>query len=235
MTNPYAFKQLRLQRLAKSTRPFLARGILQTRCPNCQIAQYACICDWKKTTKTQLDIVLLMHTDEILKPTNTGHLISDVLPEQCFSFEWSRTEPSPDLLNILTDPKRQIIILYPASEERESYTGIPETLGDKILTLVVIDGTWRQSKKIFNLSEWLQTYPVLTLAIAEQANYGLRKAKELNQLSTAEACALALAQCNEINAAKILQAYFTVFNHHYSATRLCKQPEAIDEYELLKK
>jgi len=166
-----------------------------------------------------------MHTDEILKPTNTGRLISDVLPDNCFAFEWSRTEPDPDLLKLLNDPNRDIVIIYPTQENRVTYRYQAGVKNDKKLTLLVLDGTWRQSKKIFNLSEWLQKFPTFELNVHTQANYGLRKAPHANQLSTAEATAVALAQANELTAAKVLDNYFSIFNHHYSASRSNKPPQ----------
>ncbi|MCU4677459.1 DTW domain-containing protein [Catenovulum sp. 2E275] len=235
MTNLYAFNHLRKNRLAKATRPFLARGILQKRCSQCLLADFACICEWKKTVNTKLDVILLMHTDEILKPTNTGRLISDILPDNCFAFEWARTEPDPKLLALLNDPKRFVIIVYPAQQTRASYSTPPnELVNGKKLTLVVIDGTWRQSKKIFNLSQWLQSFPTLDLNIAAQANYGLRKAPHPDQLSTAEAGAIALAQCNEQTAAQLLDNYFAIFNQHYSASRANKIPEQTAAHQFIK-
>ncbi|WAJ72299.1 tRNA-uridine aminocarboxypropyltransferase [Catenovulum adriaticum] len=236
MHNSYSFSQLRTKRLARATRPFLARGISVARCQSCHLAQFACICSWKRKLNIQMDLVLLMHTDEILKPTNTGKLISDILPNNCFAFEWSRTEPEKALLALLQDPNRFVVILYPTQATRTAYQSPVKAAGNKKLTLIVIDGTWRQSKKIFNLSPWLQPYPTLDLSLNQQASYELRKAPHAHQLSTAEATAQALKQCQQQNASELLHHYFNVFNLHYSAARIGQTPapsishQALEQY-----
>ena len=42
---------------------------------------------------------LLMFDTEPMKPSNTGRLIADILPDTT-AFQWSRTEPSQDLLDL---------------------------------------------------------------------------------------------------------------------------------------
>lgn len=233
MHNPHSFSKLRAKRIARSTRPFNARGISVTRCQSCYLAQFACICEWKRSVDIQMDLILIMHSAEILKPTNTGRLISDLLPNNCFAFEWSRTEPDKSLISLLTDPDRFIVILYPNQINRPAFDSPIKAAGHKKLTLVVIDGTWRQSKKIFNLSPWLQNYPTLDLNLNQPANYELRKAPNANQLSTAEATALALQQCQQSSAAELLNHYFTVFNIHYSSARIGQAPSLSASHQAL--
>ena len=43
---------------------------------------------------------------EPLKPSNTGWLIADVVPDT-FAFGWARTEVDPALLELLADPQWQ--------------------------------------------------------------------------------------------------------------------------------
>lgn len=233
MHHSYSFSQLRTKRLAKATRPFLARGNAVARCQSCYLAQCACICNWKRELDIEMDLILLMHTDEILKPTNTGRLISDILPNNCFAFEWSRTEPEKALLALLQDPNRFVVILYPTQTTRTAYQSPVKAANNKKLTLIVIDGTWRQSKKIFNLSPWLQPYPTLDLSLNQPASYELRKAPNTNQLSTAEATALALKQCQQPNASELLNHYFNVFNLHYSAARIGQPPRLSKSHQAL--
>ncbi|MNT97512.1 DTW domain protein [compost metagenome] len=51
---------------------------------------------------------------EPLKPSNTGRLIADILPETQ-AFLWSRTEVDPALLAAINDPERQPYVVFPAS------------------------------------------------------------------------------------------------------------------------
>jgi DTW domain-containing protein YfiP len=63
--------------------------------------------------------------------------------------------------------------------------------------LVLLDGTWRKSRKMLHLSPCLQRLPRLSLLDAPASRYAIRKAHQPGQLSTLEACCLALAQLEQ--------------------------------------
>lgn len=239
------FYQFRQQRLAKATRAFNARGITVKRCQQCQLPVYACICQWKPSVKSELEVILIMHSDEILKPSNTGHLISEVLGDNCHLFEWSRTEPEEKLLQLLNNKNRQYAILFPPPLEQVRQPSRPITIAptideiqakspEKKLTLVILDGTWRQCKRMFNQSQWLYHIPCFDLDVSQQAQYKLRKSAEAHQLATAEAAALAFAQWQQCETAMVLQHYFEVFNQHYAASKLNVTPTLSAAHDELK-
>lgn len=219
---PNAFVKLRAQTLARATRPFLARGIAVQRCERCLLSQNLCICPWRVRSESRVDLVLLFHHDEIFKPTNTGRLIADVLPEQTLAFEWSRTQPDPALLDLLADPARQCLVIFPAQpgDVRPVYHQAPPVPADKVLTLILLDGTWKQASKMFRASAWLAQVPAWSPAGDSPGHYRIRQAARAGQLATAEAAALVLQQCGEHAAAQTLLDYFSVFHSHYSAMRL---------------
>lgn len=62
------------------------------------------------------------------------------------------------------------------------------------LRLVVLDGTWRKSRKMLYLNPALQQLPRLALHDVPAGRYVIRKAHAPGQLSSFEAAALALAQ-----------------------------------------
>lgn len=111
-----AFHRLRTRRLAEATREFMARGKSVVRCELCQLAKTACICPWRPTRASGCEFVLLMHRDEVLKPTNSGRLIADVFPAHTHAFCWSRTEPDVELLRLLNDPARLCLLVFPADD-----------------------------------------------------------------------------------------------------------------------
>lgn len=217
------FHDLRLACLARSTRPFLARGKSVQRCAACQLAQSACICPWKIELSTNVDFVLLLHHDEIFKPTNTGRLIADILPNNTFVFEWSRTQPPSELLALLQEPSRYPVIVFPAEDDgqRVCHTEMPQMPADKRLTFIVLDGTWRQASRMFRSSPWLSQIPALSLPAPEVGAYAVRQAIRDGQLATAEAAALLLELAGETKASAVLSDYFLIFNTHYLATRGC--------------
>ncbi len=217
------YLRLRAQRLALSTREFLARGKSVVRCAHCQLATFACICPWRPELVSRVEFILLMHTDEVFKPTNTGRLIADVLPLQTHAFCWSRTEPEQELLDLLNDSRRRCLIVFPV--DANSTSAKPRTLiadlpvDDKVNTFILLDGTWKQSGRMFHLSRWLDEIPCVVLPEMLMRGYAVRKSHQEDYLSTAEAAALCLEVVGESRPALVLQDYFQLFNQHYLATR----------------
>lgn len=223
-----AFRLLREQRLLAATKPFLARGITVKRCQNCWLGQAYCICHALKASvaSCDIDIVLLMHRDEILKPTNTGRLIAEVLPNNCYAYQWHRKEPPADLLALLQDENRQCILFFPSVDASLSVSTTQLQLAGrqsthKKITVIVPDGTWREASRMANLSGYLQILPRVNLVAAEPGQYSVRSATDKSRLATAEAVAQLLDECGEIAAAQALQTAFHIFNHHYRAMRDC--------------
>lgn len=230
-----AFQKLRQELLARSTRPFLARGKSVARCDQCQLAQQACICPWRRSLQSPVDFVLLLHHDEVFKPTNTGRLIADIFPANTFAFEWSRTEPPQELLHLLADPARFPVIVFPAEggSGRIVYQDAPPATDGRRLTMVLLDGTWRQASRMFRASPWLSHLPAFTFASPREGQYAVRQAIREGQLATAEAAAEILRLCGDENAGQVLSDYFAVFNEHYLATRGSRPVRPLAEHDRL--
>lgn len=234
---PNQYHHLRERRLAESTREFNARGKSVERCDACQLATYACICPWRPVLKSHTEFILLMHRDEVFKPTNTGRLIADVLPTNTHVFCWSRTEPAQELLDVLCDPQRRPMIVFPAdvseasARPRELIVELPQD--HRINCFIVLDGTWKQSGRMFHLSRWLDEIPCVVLPESLVRGYAVRKSHQDHYLSTAEAASLCLTMAGERHNAEILQDYFQLFNLHYLATRGCYAPQINELHERL--
>ena len=110
---PHAVSRLRAARLARSTKPFRARGGSDVpRCPGCRLALSHCLCAERPTVPTRAGMCLIMADIEPLKPSNTGWLIADVVADT-FAFGWARTEVDPALLALLADPQWQPYVVFP--------------------------------------------------------------------------------------------------------------------------
>jgi DTW domain-containing protein YfiP len=70
----------------------------------------------------------------------------------------------------------------------------PATLASSRLRLVIVDATWRKSRKMLYLNPALQALPRYTLRAMPPSHYRIRKAHAPDQLSTLEAAAYALMQ-----------------------------------------
>jgi len=62
------------------------------------------------------------------------------------------------------------------------------------LRLIVLDGTWRNSRSLLHRNPWLQALPRFSLDDAPASRYLIRKAHQPGQLCTLEASCLALGQ-----------------------------------------
>lgn len=231
----HALHTLYDHRLSQSTRPFLARGGRITRCINCMLLPYLCICAFKKTVQTNSAFLLLMYDDEILKPSNTGRLIADIVPDT-FAYIWSRTDPNKEMLALLQDPQWQPIVIFPeeySQTERVVYdAGAIQT--DKRPLFILLDGSWAQAKKMFRKSPYLDDLPVLSFSPENISRYLVRKAVKDNQLATAEVASLVLEFIGEKENRLKLELLFDVFKENYMLGKQRKQlPKDASYYTLL--
>lgn len=231
------FTRLRDRELEKSTKPFQAKGKSVIRCHDCQMAEYACICQWRPVLASQVDFALLVHRKELFKPTNTGRLIADVFPHTPV-FLWSRLNAPAGLDELLKDPARECYIVFPANESeavgRKIVRSLPATAsGPKKITLILLDGSWKQCSRMIALSRWLDGVPCLKLPDAFVKSYLMRDSGRDDRFSTAEAAISCLLLAGENRPAQIFQHYFSLFNQHYVATRGCCLPERSESHEIL--
>jgi len=220
---PHAVARLRAARLARSTKPFLARGgFKRERCGRCRLVPTHCLCAWRPCVPTHAGVCLLMADIEPLKPSNTGWLIADVVANT-FAFGWARTETDPALLALLRDPQWQPCVVFPgeyAAPGRVVHTALPvDDLTRRRPLFILLDGTWAEARKMFGRSPYLDSLPVLSLQPDEASRYQLRRSRRDDHFCTSEVAALCLELAGERVAGQTLAAYLDVFTHHYLQAR----------------
>ena len=243
---PHAVARLRASRLLRSTKPFLARGGPRgDRCGDCRLIVSHCICALRPVVTTRAGVCLLMTELETLKPSNTGWLIADVVPDT-MAFSWARTEVDPALLALLADPQWQPYVVFPGEfvapervvssllsasmpsielSENEAVPLAKTAHGAKRPLFILLDATWSEARKIFKKSPYLNQFPVLSLAPERLSRYRLRRSKRDDHLCTCEVAALCLEMAGDAHAADALDAYFDIFTEHYL---LAKQQRKVD-------
>lgn len=207
--------QLRQQQIAAAKREYKARGAKLTRCQRCLLAQPLCICAQITPAHCASAVCLLMYHNESFKPSNTGRLIADIVPDN-YAFRWDRTEPDPALLALLANPKYQPFVVFPAENlpvERVCYQ--IEKQPNKTPLFIFLDGTWREAKKMIRKSPYLDNLPVLAIAPQQLSDYKLRVAPHAHQLGTAEVAIMVLQLANELDAATKLTHHFIAFRDAY--------------------
>ena len=221
---PHAVSRLRSERLARSSKPFLARGGSRVeRCAGCRLPASHCLCSLQPAVAARAGVCLLMADIEPIKPSNTGWLIADVVAET-FAFGWARTEVDPALLALLADPQWQAYLVFPGeyvAPERVVTELLAVSATDSTATtakrplFVLLDATWPEARKMFRKSPYLDRLPVLSLQPQQLSRYRLRRSRREEHLCTSEVAALCLALAGDHAAAQTLEAYLDVFTHHY--------------------
>lgn len=213
----HAFHRLYQHRLALSTKPFVARGSKVTRCLYCQVAKSNCLCDYQPDIDSDIAVVLLLSDNEVFKPSNTGRLILDTVKEG-YAFQWHRTEPDPEMLSLLSNPSYQPIVVFPDEYVEDQQRLIPvDSIGPqgKKPLLIFIDGSWREARRIFRKSPYLDGLPVLSVKPESVSRYVMRRSDNAQHLATAEVAALVFDQMGEKHLSTTLAAWFDVFKESY--------------------
>ena len=211
---------LRQKQLLLSTKAFKARGYKVKRCEVCLIPQNKCICSQRPSITSNSAFCLLMYKNEYYKPSNTGKLIADVIPDN-HAFRWDRVAPDPILIALLANPKYQAILIFPqqyaeASRCINTPKDLPSIRQGKIPLFVMLDGTWREASKMFK-SPSLANLPVLGIQPNQGSSYQLREAAHEHQLCTAEVAIEILKMVDDNTAADALANYFHAFKKAYIA------------------
>ena len=242
---PHAVSRLRSACLAHSSAlPHLDRGSpRKERCASCRLIPSHCLCALRPVLRAHAAVCLIMAEFEPLKPSNTGWLVADVLPDTT-AFSWSRTAVDPALLDLLADPQWQAYLVFPgefAAPERvvtALLTAKPDGDGggngaangssDKRPLFVLLDGTWSEARKIFRKSPYLNRLPVLSLQPALPSTYRLRRSSHAHHFCTSEVAALCLALAGDRLAAQTLDAYLAVFSKRYLQAKQSMPPDPDD-------
>lgn len=227
----HAVHRLHQFRKSLSTTTYKARGQRVNRCDLCRLSTNFCTCTiapQKTDVSTNAGFLLLMYDTEVLKPSNTGKLIADLIPDT-YAFLWSRTTKNDELQAVLDDEKWQPFVVFPqeyASEDRQVYSNKVVCEQGKRPLFIMLDGSWREAKKMFRKSPYLDKLPLvsfnpkmlldnLSSPVGADSRYTVRKTELEHQFSTAEVAARVLEMFGEKDNGHLLDLWFDVFNYQY--------------------
>lgn len=161
-------------------------------CPRCERPLRACLCELVQPVSNQVQVLILQHPSEQRQAKGTARLLSLSL-QHCELRVGEQFAPDPD-----TDG-RYSLLLYPSSPADPILPATPVADLARLnrlaqLRLIVLDGTWRKSRRLLYQNPWLQALPRLSLQSLPAPAYRIRRAHAEHQLSTLEAVACALQQ-----------------------------------------
>lgn len=162
-------------------------------CLACGYPLVVCICPAITKTAVDTEIIILQHPTEKNRAKNTARLISLVVPDTKVIVGESAADFEQVKQQLLTRKSREtsVAVLFP-SPESKVLSEVTKPALKKIQTLILIDGTWRKAKKMWQLNPWLWPLVVSRLEADTKSRYRIRKGSVAGGLSTLEAAAFAL-------------------------------------------
>ncbi|MES3025558.1 MAG: tRNA-uridine aminocarboxypropyltransferase [Pseudomonadota bacterium] len=183
-------------------------------CARCLRPQQGCICGLVAPVAAQVELLLLQHPLELAQAKGSARLLHMCLPGSVLVT--GEAFAPAQLAALLGAGGRVPVLLYPDTPDAKALgLPAPPALEPALLRtparlrLVVLDGTWRKSRKMLYLNPLLQQLPRLALTQVPASRYGIRKAHRPDQLSTLEASCYALMQveCDEARFAPVIAAF----------------------------
>ena len=167
------------------------------------------MCPWVACVAPTTEVLILQHPLEAHHAKNTARLLllclsgSRLLVGEAFDATALQTALQGPACNVL---------LYPQAEQPPALMRAwqpDQQLPHTPVRLVVLDATWRKSRKMLHLNPLLQGLPRLSLEVPQASRYLIRKAHKPGQLSTLEATCAALTQLegDGTRYAPLLQAF----------------------------
>jgi DTW domain-containing protein len=174
-------------------------------CLRCSRPLRNCLCPWVRPTANQVRVLILQHPLEAGQAKGSATLLHRSLAHAQLEVGEQFDEAA---LQQWLGPPGQAVLLYPATPQAEPSGQAatdataprhfaPSASTDlETLCLVVLDATWRKSRKLLHCNPLLRPLPRLSLQAPPPSLYApLRKAQQpQHQRSTLEATALALQQ-----------------------------------------
>jgi len=157
---------------------------LPGRCQRCWIRVEHCVCPVVPRVVPRTGVVVVRHAREAMKSTGTVRVAALALPDAHVLEYGEDTEPAQSQLAPLLGPGT--FLLFPAE---------PSTPWDAaaVRNLVVLDGTWRQARRMYHRLPALHALPKLALPPKAEKVLRLRDSTTEGGRSTLEALADALA------------------------------------------
>lgn len=182
-------------------------------CDACQRPEKTCICGCAQRLPNQLKWCFLQHPSEVKEAKGSLTLARLCLPQAQW-FVGEVFEAHHPLWAWLAS-KTQVYLLYPPTQEFSGELVAAECLGEALCSpeigVLVLDGTWRKTRKMLFLNPRLAQLARLSITPNAPSRYQIRKEPSLEAISTLEAIAHVHHCAGEYATAKALNRAFDAF------------------------
>jgi DTW domain-containing protein YfiP len=169
------------------------------RCPGCRLAPALCYCRELESVPCGIRVIVVRHAGEERKSSGTGQLLARVVGATLLPYGKREVRFDPAKL-----PAQKGWLLFPEGPHQRPSCARP------LETLVVLDGTWPQARRMRQRIPALLGLQLLALPAPAAPVQRLRAAVQPHELPTALAAAGALELCGEERAAAALRRAFSL-------------------------
>ncbi len=186
-------------------------------CNQCGLPIINCICSKASKIKTEAVIWILSTEKEFYRPSNTARLLKLANPDSTEIFLWKREKVNEKLKEYLNSAEYEAYLLFPVEDKENMITDVVHHNTEKTKAFIIIDGTWKEARKIFRKSSYLRALPMISLEPNFKSQYDLRRGAEEGNLCTIEAAIEILRLKGEVENSQELKEFYNLFLKSYKA------------------
>ena len=153
------------------------------RCPRCWVRDGWCICGHVTPAPTQTQIIIVRHQYEAWRSSGTARIAELAMPH-C---RLVQANPPYERIDQSISDLGAAWLLFPGGQPADQ-------LGPPPGRLIVLDGTWREVRRLHRRLPALWSLPRFTLPAKSDAPVRLRRSRSTHHRSTLEAIADAIAE-----------------------------------------
>jgi DTW domain-containing protein len=155
-------------------------------CPRCQKPLPVCYCAHLHELPTLTRVVLLQHPREERTKVGTARMTHLSLPNSVLRVGLEFADDA--VVQAELADGRPTYMLFPAP----GAVDLRDLRGGPAPRLIVLDGTWRQARRLLRLNPWLRQLPAVSFTPTHPSEYQIRRQPAAHCVSTIEAVAEAL-------------------------------------------
>lgn len=186
-------------------------------CNKCGLPIINCICNIVPKVKTKAKIWILSTEREIRRPSNTARLLKLVNSESTEIILWERTIIPEKLIEAINSGVYETYLLFPIEDDDLPGSKFEYKSSEKNPAFIILDGTWKEARKILRKSDYLKNLPRISLNPIYKSEYSLRRGATEGELCTIEA-AIEIFKLNyEFENAQLIKGVFDLFIKSFKA------------------
>ena len=186
-------------------------------CNECGLPTINCICNNFSKVSTKAQLWILSSERELYRPSNTARLLKLINPDSTEVFLWERTKSPEQLIAKINSNKYRTYVLFPTENEELENRKVIFERTDEIPSFLILDGTWKEARKIFRKCEFLKCLPIVSIEPNFASKYDLRRGAADGNLCTIEAAIEILKMNGEISTSQVIENYYNLFLKSYKA------------------